>query len=96
MIGVDARILSRHLTEVGRYTLKMYRALFKMENILLYLYRQSAIYVKCSLGLDTTYIQTGNWNNVLRRQLIRGLFTIVGVKIVYMPSAEQFWRNAVV
>jgi hypothetical protein len=37
-IGVDARLLSRPLTGIGRYTLEMCLAILNVENVSLYLY----------------------------------------------------------
>lgn len=68
-VGIDARLLSRPLTGIGRYTLEMCRALAKLENITLYLYSPAPIYAKFSLGLESANIRTGNWNNDLLRQL---------------------------
>lgn len=42
-IGVDARLLSRNITGIGRYTIEMCRALSKIDDVSLYLYSPSEI-----------------------------------------------------
>jgi len=68
-IGVDARLLSRPLTGIGRYTLEMCRALSKITNISLYLYSPAPIRADAAIGLETAIIRTGAWDNGLLRQL---------------------------
>jgi len=67
-IGVDARLLSRPLTGIGRYTLEMCRALSKEPNISLYLYSPGPIQPDVALSLPPANIRTKNWNNGLLRQ----------------------------
>jgi glycosyltransferase involved in cell wall biosynthesis len=68
-IGVDARLLSRPLAGMGRYTLEMCRALSKQANISLYLYSPAPIHPEVEINLGCANIRTGNWNNGLLRQL---------------------------
>jgi glycosyltransferase involved in cell wall biosynthesis len=68
-IGVDARLLSRPLTGIGRYTLEMCRALSKEPNISLYLYSPTPIKPDVLLSLASANIRTMNWDNGLLRQL---------------------------
>ena len=68
-IGVDARLLSRPLTGIGRYTLEMCRALSKEGSVSLYLYSPAPIQPEIVINLGSANIRTGNWNNGLLRQL---------------------------
>jgi glycosyltransferase involved in cell wall biosynthesis len=68
-IGVDARLLSRRLTGIGRYTLEMCRALLKLENITLYLYSPGIIVDKVREQLPSAQIREMSWNNNFLRQL---------------------------
>jgi glycosyltransferase involved in cell wall biosynthesis len=67
-VGVDARILSRPLTGIGRYTLEMCRALSNKKGISLYLYSPAPIRPEVLRGLGSANIRTKNWNNGLLRQ----------------------------
>ena len=68
-IAVDARLLSRRLTGLGRYTFEMCRALLKLESITLYLYSPSIIPDKVKEELPSAHIRERGWNNGLVRQL---------------------------
>lgn len=68
-IGIDARLLSRPLTGIGRYTLEMCRALSKQPNTSLYLYSPAPIREEFLFGLETVNIRTKNWDHGLLRQL---------------------------
>ena len=67
-IGVDARLLSRPITGLGRYTWEMCRALSDIKDVTLYLYSPSPINNSVS-GLESVTIRTHSWNNGLLRQL---------------------------
>ena len=67
-IGVDARLLSRPITGLGRYTWEMCRALSNIQDVTLYLYSPSSINNAVS-GLESATIRTHSWNNGLLRQL---------------------------
>jgi glycosyltransferase involved in cell wall biosynthesis len=68
-IGVDARLLSRPLTGIGRYTLEMCRALSKVENISLCLYSPAPFRPDAILDLDKVNVRTGSWDSGVLRQL---------------------------
>ena len=67
-IGVDARLLSRPITGLGRYTWEMCRALSNIKDVTLCLYSPSPIN-NVVLGLESETIKTHSWNNGLLRQL---------------------------
>lgn len=91
-IGVDARLLSRPLTGIGRYTLEMCRALLKTKtntpNISLYLYSPTSIPHKVSSILAGAHIRTGNFNNAILRQLWGSLYLPLWAK---QDSIDVFW-----
>ncbi|MEW4983458.1 MAG: glycosyltransferase family 1 protein [Cycloclasticus sp.] len=68
-VGVDARLLSRPLTGIGRYTLEMCRALLKIENIALYLYSPSPISDDVKANLTGAHFREINWRHGVLRQL---------------------------
>ena len=68
-IGVDARLLSRPLTGIGRYTLEMCRALSIVSNVSLCLYSPAPFRPESMLGLETANIRTGSWEAGVLRQL---------------------------
>lgn len=68
-VGVDARILSRPLTGIGRYTLEMCRALSNKKGISLHLYSPALIRPEVLRSLGSVNVRTKNWNNGLLRQL---------------------------
>ncbi len=68
-VGVDARLLSRPITGIGRYTLEMCRALSNINGVSLYLYSPSPIDNNIVSGLELATIRTHSWNNGLLRQL---------------------------
>lgn len=68
-VGVDARLLSRPITGIGRYTLEMCRALSKLENITLFLYSPAPLHTGFLFGLESANIKTRNWNSGVFRQL---------------------------
>ena len=67
-VGVDARLLSRPITGIGRYTIEMCQALAKVRGLSLYLYSPAPIPYAVMKGLGETHIRTKNWNNGLLRQ----------------------------
>jgi len=68
-VGVDARLLSRPLTGIGRYTHEMCKSICKMDYISLYLYCPSPIHDEVLKGLETAYIKYGVWNCGISRQV---------------------------
>jgi len=68
-IGIDARVLSRPLTGIGRYTLEMCRALSKLDRVVLYLYSPDPIRDEYLYGLDVHRIRSNNFRNGLFRQI---------------------------
>jgi len=68
-VGVDARLLSRPLTGIGRYTLEMCCALSKLEGISLYLYSPAPFPDEIISVLQGANIRTQHIKGALLRQL---------------------------
>ena len=68
-IGVDARLLSRPLTGIGRYTLEMCRALSKSDSIDLYLYSPAPIKEEYLCGLEAHKIRSKKIINGFLKQI---------------------------
>ncbi len=90
-IGIDARLLSRPITGIGRYTLEMCRALSKIGGASLYLYSPSPLRSKYVLDLDVTDIKSGVWNNGLFRQLWSETYLPLWAK---SDGVDVFWGTA--
>lgn len=90
-VGVDARLLSRPLTGIGRYTLEMCRALSKEANVSLYLYSPAPIRADLASGLESTNSRTKRWENGALRQLWSETFLPLWVK---MDAVDVFWGPA--
>jgi glycosyltransferase involved in cell wall biosynthesis len=90
-IGVDARLLSRPLTGIGRYTLEMCRALSKEANVSLYLYSPAPIHPEVVINLGSANIRTGNWNNGLLRRLWTESYLPLWAK---KDGVDIFWGPA--
>lgn len=87
-VGVDARLLSRPITGIGRYTLEMCRALSKIENISLYLYCPAPVSDEYIIGLDKVKIRVGDWVNNLLVQLWSETYLPLWVK---KEGVDVFW-----
>jgi glycosyltransferase involved in cell wall biosynthesis len=87
-IGIDARLLSRPLTGIGRYTLEICRALSKQLNTSLYLYSPAPIRKEFLFGLETANIQTKNWHHGFLRQLWSESFLPLWAKD---DDVDVFW-----
>jgi glycosyltransferase involved in cell wall biosynthesis len=68
-IAVDARLLSRPLSGIGRYTLHMCRALSKFSDVSLCLYSPASISDEIIIQLKTGIYRTRTYKNVILRQL---------------------------
>ncbi|PCJ38199.1 MAG: glycosyl transferase family 1 [Cellvibrionales bacterium] len=68
-VGVDARLLSRPLTGIGRYTLEMCLALSKLDGVSLYLYSPAPFPHAIMSALQTTTIRTLHCKGPVLRQL---------------------------
>lgn len=90
-VGVDARLLSRPLTGIGRYTLELCRVLSKEPNISLYLYSPAPIQSDVVLSLPSANIRTKNWNNGLLRQLWGESYLPLWAK---KDEVDVFWGPA--
>lgn len=90
-IGIDARLLSRPITGIGRYTLEMCRALSKVENITVYLYSPAPICAKFLIGLESANIRTGSGNKYLSWQLWSKFFLPFWVR---RDNLDVFWGPA--
>jgi glycosyltransferase involved in cell wall biosynthesis len=87
-IGVDARLLSRPLTGIGRYTLEMCRALSQIPEISLFLYSPSPIPDEVRRKFSSAKFKTMNWNNGLLRQLWSESYLPLWAK---MDAVDVFW-----
>lgn len=90
-IGVDARLLSRPITGIGRYTLEMCRSLLKLENITLYLYSPVPIYSGHMEGLESAKIITGTGNHYLPWQFWAKFILPLWVR---KDDLDVFWGPA--
>ena len=90
-VGVDARLLSRPITGIGRYTLEMCRALVKLENTSLYLYSPAPVFTEYKLGLESAIIRFGNWDNGFLRQLWSESYLPLWAK---KDGVDVFWGPA--
>ena len=90
-VGVDARLLSRPLTGIGRYTLEMCRSLSKQERITLYLYSPSPILDDAKKNLPPARFRTMNWQNGVLRQLWAESCLPLWAK---MDDVDVFWGPA--
>jgi glycosyltransferase involved in cell wall biosynthesis len=90
-IGIDARLLSRPITGIGRYTLEMCRALSKIEDLSLYLYSPSPLPSRYVLDLAVASINNGSWNNGLFRQLWSETYLPMWAK---SDGVDIFWGPA--
>lgn len=90
-IGVDARLLSKTLTGIGRYTLEMCRALLKQNDIELYLYSPSPIPPSITNILEPATIRSTNIENVIFRQLWSELYLPLWAK---QDDVDIFWGPA--
>ena len=90
-VGVDARLLSRPLTGIGRYTLEMCRSLSKKEGVTLNLYSPSPILDEAKLILPSARVRTMNWQNGVFRQLWTESCLPLWAK---MDEVDVFWGPA--
>jgi len=90
-VGVDARLLSRPITGIGKYTLEMCRALSKIENIALYLYSPAPTCAEYAQGLETAIIRTKFLNNGFLRQFWSESYLPVWAK---KDEIDVFWGPA--
>lgn len=90
-IGVDARLLSRSITGIGRYTLEMCRALSRIEGVSLYLYSPSPINSEFTKSLTPSIIRTGHFNNRISRQLWSEIYLPLWAK---QDDVDVFWGPA--
>ncbi len=68
-IGVDARLLSRPLTGMGRYTLEMCRELLNIKNASLYIYSPAPLLTVHLEVMQGAVVRTKFWNNGVLRQI---------------------------
>lgn len=87
-IGVDARLLSRPLTGIGRYTLEMCRALSKLEGASLYLYSPAPFPDEIISALQGTNIRTQQIKGALLRQLWGSLIL---PSLAKRDQVDVFW-----
>lgn len=90
-VGVDARLLSRPLTGIGRYTLEMCLALCEIEGISLFLYSPSDIDESLVGRLSKATIKTGSWSNPILRQLWTESYLPLWAK---KDGVDLFWGAA--
>jgi glycosyltransferase involved in cell wall biosynthesis len=90
-IGVDARLLSRPLTGIGRYTLEMCRALSQIPEVSLFLYSPSSIQDVVRRKFSSAQFRTMNFKNGMLRQLWSESFLPLWAK---MDAVDIFWGPA--
>ncbi len=90
-VGIDARLLSRQITGIGRYTLEMCGALAKLENISLYLYSPAPVCGENTIALEKASIQTGNWSHNFLVQLWSESYLPLWAK---QDEVDVFWGPA--
>lgn len=90
-VAVDARLLSRPLTGIGRYTFEMCLALLKIEGITLYLYSPGAIKNDLLQHFSSANIRDMNWDNGLLRQLWSESYLPLWAKL---DEVDVFWGPA--
>ncbi len=90
-IGIDARLLARPITGIGRYTLEMCRALSKIGDASLYLYSPSPLLRQYVQDLDIADIKSGFWNNGIFRQLWSETYLPLWAK---SDGVDIFWGAA--
>jgi len=90
-IGLDARLLSRPLTGIGRYTLEMCWALSNVDNVTLFLYSPSHIPSAVTSKLPTALIRTGKWESGVLRQLWTEIYLPLWAK---KDGLDVFWGPA--
>jgi len=90
-IGVDARLLSRPITGIGRYTLEMCRSLSKIPHISLYLYSPAPIYTGLLIDFENVIVRTCGWKNGLLRQLWSESYLPMWAK---MDGVDVLWGPA--
>jgi len=90
-IGVDARLLSRPLTGIGRYLLEMCRALSTIDDVNLYLFSPVLIPPNNLAGLESAKLITGHSNRYYSWQVWSKL------KLPFLAKKEDidvFWGPA--
>ncbi|MDH5479900.1 MAG: glycosyltransferase family 4 protein [Nitrosomonas sp.] len=90
-VGVDARLLSRPITGIGRYTMEMCRALSKIEEVSLHLYSPAAVRADVATGFETANIRTKDWDNGLLRQIWSETYLPLWIK---KDAVDVFWGPA--
>ena len=90
-IGIDARILSRPLTGIGRYTLEMCRALNKTGIFNLYLYSPAPINSEHLKYLDGSSFRIQGFDNIVHRQVWAGLYLPLMAR---RDEIDLFWGPA--
>lgn len=90
-IGVDARLLSKSITGIGRYTLEMCRALSRLEGVTLYLYSPSPIDSEISKIFKSSVIRTSTFNKGIFRQIWSETYLPLWAK---QDDVDVFWGPA--
>ncbi len=90
-IGIDARLLSKPVTGIGRYTLEMCRALFCHDGVTLYLYSPSPINSEISKIFESAIIRTRTFNNGILRQVWSETYLPLWAK---KDDVDVFWGPA--
>lgn len=90
-VGIDARLLSRTITGMGRYTLEMCLALSRVPEISLYIYSPSTIDQKIVESLALAKIRTTAFKSVFLRQIWSESYLPFWV---YQDEIDVFWGPA--
>lgn len=90
-VGVDARLLSKPITGIGRYTLEMCRALLQNPNVELYLYSPAPLNTNLMPIFKNCTVKTGFLRNVFLRQYWSEFTLASWVK---QDNLDVFWGPA--
>lgn len=90
-IGIDARLLARPITGIGRYTLEMCRALSRVGGAELHLYTPSPIPEKLAPNLGAACIKHADWHSGILRQLWSETYLPMWAK---SDEVDVFWGPA--
>ncbi len=90
-VGVDARLLSRPLTGIGRYTLEMCRALSKEPGVSLCLYSPAPFIEEVFDSVQGATFRALSWNNRVLRQVWGEVHLPIWAKA---DKVDVFWGPA--
>jgi glycosyltransferase involved in cell wall biosynthesis len=90
-VGVDARLLSRPLTGIGRYTLEMCLAILNVEGVSLYLYSPAPLRTELERGFEAAVTRYQSFENGFLRQVWGESYLPIWAK---KDGVDVFWGPA--